>query len=67
MMDFLRIALGFMVLFSLIVAESANGSPRIQIDKPFPGLVLPSLKDGSPLSLTDFRGGKTILHVFASW
>jgi hypothetical protein len=30
-------------------------------------LVLPSLQDGSPRSLSDFLGRKVILHVFASW
>ncbi len=34
---------------------------------PFPDLALPSLADGSPTRLSDFRGTKVMLHVFASW
>lgn len=34
---------------------------------PFPTLSLPSLEDGRPASIADFRGRKVILHVFASW
>lgn len=33
----------------------------------FPTLSLPSLEDGRPASIADFRGQKIILHVFASW
>ena len=36
------------------------------VGEPFPGLVLPDL-DGTPRSIADFRGGKVVLHVFASW
>ena len=35
--------------------------------QPFPDLVLPSMTDGRPMSLSDFRGRKVILQVFASW
>lgn len=34
---------------------------------PFPTLSLPSLEDGRPASIADYRGQKVILHVFASW
>ena len=40
---------------------------RPVVGQAFPDLVLPSLDDGRPLSLADFRGKKVILHVFASW
>ena len=33
----------------------------------FPHLVLPSIYDGQPMSLADFRGQKVALHLFASW
>ncbi|MCH7824095.1 MAG: hypothetical protein IH849_04780 [Acidobacteria bacterium] len=33
----------------------------------FPDLAFPSLEDGSPTRLSDFRGHKVMLHVFASW
>ena len=39
----------------------------LEVGRPFPLLVLPAAADGRPLSLADFRGRKTILHVFASW
>lgn len=42
-------------------------SPGFAIGEVFPDIVLPSLKDGSPLSLAQFRGKKIILHIFASW
>lgn len=33
----------------------------------FPDLAFPSLEDGTPARLSDFRGKKVMLHVFASW
>jgi len=39
----------------------------VEVGKPFPHLTLPSLEDGSPSSIVQFRGKKTLLHVFASW
>lgn len=39
----------------------------IEVGKPFPGLILPTLGDGSPSAVSRFRGKKTLLHVFASW
>ena len=38
-----------------------------EVGKPFPTLAFPSLEDGHPRSITEFRGKKLILHVFASW
>lgn len=48
------------------VAAQAD-PPKFAIGEPFPDLTLPSLEDGSPASITVFRGKKIILHVFASW
>jgi len=42
-------------------------SAEFKVGEPFPSLVLPSLADGKPLSLAQFRGEKVILHIFASW
>jgi len=39
----------------------------IEEGEPFPDLVLPSMDDGSPMSIADFRGKRVMLHVFASW
>lgn len=51
-----------MVGFGLPVSET-----RFQVGETFPNLALPSLQDGRPTSLAQFRGKKVILHIFASW
>ena len=56
-----------------LLAPLATGSPvtagpaAIEVGQPFPDLVLPSLTDGRPDSIAAYRGGKIVLHVFASW
>ncbi|MEX2302582.1 MAG: hypothetical protein WD733_16685 [Bryobacterales bacterium] len=40
---------------------------RVEVGQPVPDLVLPSIADGRPTSLSQFRGKKIVLHVFASW
>ena len=40
---------------------------RFKVGEVFPDLALPSLEGGSPARLSDFRGHKVMLHVFASW
>ena len=49
------------------IAGPASGGDGLVPGEPFPGLVLPSMRDGSPGSISDFRGEKVFLHVFASW
>jgi hypothetical protein len=39
----------------------------IEIDAAFPGVWLPSAEDGRPMSISNFRGRRVVLHVFASW
>jgi hypothetical protein len=59
----------------LLVTGMASAQSRIaelsptgfQVGQAFPTLSLPSVEDGRPLSLADFRGKKVILHIFASW
>ena len=34
---------------------------------PFPDVVLPSYEDGTPMSISQFRGQRVLLHIFASW
>lgn len=41
--------------------------PGFEAGQVFPDLALPALDDGRPVRLSDFRGQKVILHVFASW
>jgi len=48
-------------------ADSSSGPQLFEVGRPFPSIVLPAAADGRPLSTADFRGRKTILHVFASW
>lgn len=47
-------------------SASAKEVP-VRVGEPFPALVLPSLADGSPLSIEPFRGRKVLLLQFASW
>lgn len=52
---------------------ASSGSAAQRRDSPFavgdlfPDLAFPSLEDGTPTRLSDFRGKKVMLHVFASW
>lgn len=46
---------------------SAPADVAIEVGRPFPNLVLPSLEDGRPSSLVQYKGKKILLHVFASW
>lgn len=48
-------------------AQLGEGPIRIEPGRPFQDIVLPSLEDGSPMWLRQFRGRKVLLHVFASW
>ncbi len=60
------IALAMTVSVAIGAGASAQ-SPQFEVGQPFPDIVLPSLEDGRPASIADFRGKKVILHVFASW
>lgn len=51
----------------LSASIAAADPPRFEVGSRFPQIVLPSLTDGRPMSLADFRGHKVILQVFASW
>ena len=65
---FSRITFSLAILLCLLFVSFSNAAPlKIQIGQPFPDLLLPSLEDGSPMSLTDYRGEKVMLHIFASW
>ncbi|MEM7584369.1 MAG: hypothetical protein AAF560_13355 [Acidobacteriota bacterium] len=44
-----------------------SGAADLEVGKPFPEIILPSLDDGKPVSLGSFRGRKLVLHVWASW
>ncbi len=51
----------------LLTPAAALASPIFEVGQPFPDLTLPSLHDGRPLRVADFRGQRVILQVFASW
>jgi hypothetical protein len=57
---FRSISRGFFFMLSLMAHGFENGTA-------FPDFSFPSLKDGEPVSITDYRGQKVVLHVFASW
>ncbi len=46
--------------------DAQDNKLKIIVGESFPNLVLPDMY-GEPASIADFRGKKTILHVFASW
>jgi hypothetical protein len=52
------------------MAPESSPTPRrgaFEVGQTFPDLMLPSLEDGQPTSMRDYRGQKVVLHVFASW
>jgi len=61
-----------LALLSLLTLSTMSHMPilaasALRVNEPFPDLTLPSLDGGKPLSISDFRGKKVVLHVFASW
>lgn len=54
------------LLWTSPLPASAKEVP-VRMGEPFPAVALPSLVDGSPLSIERFRGRKVLLHQFASW
>ena len=48
-------------------AQSSLPATDFQPGQQFPEVVLPSLKDGQPISITEFSGKKLIFPIFASW
>ena len=63
-------AVTLLPLIALAVPSEARGqrsSGGFEVGTPFPTLSFPSLADGRPASIADFRGQKVILHIFASW
>jgi hypothetical protein len=54
---------------SVIKEEAASMPDSVEFHEGqlFPTTVFPSILDGRPRSVGDFRGKKLILHIFASW
>jgi len=61
------IVLGFSVWISHLALLLAVQSAPFELGRPVPALTLPSITDGKPMSVADFRGRKVMLHVWASW
>ncbi|MEX2579953.1 MAG: hypothetical protein WD342_12920 [Verrucomicrobiales bacterium] len=55
-----------MAAAAVCLAGSANAAD-LSVGQPFPFQSFPSMEAGSPLSVTQFQGKKTVLHIFASW
>ena len=53
--------------FLLAAPADAGRLGAVEKGKSFPDLVLPSAADGAPLAVSQWRGKKLVLHVFASW
>ena len=47
------------------LAQPATYQPTV--GEPHPDFVLPSIADGTPIRLSDYRGKKVLLVHFASW
>ena len=57
---------GAMSTLLLLVSGVSARASAIEVGKPFPDLTLRAL-DGEASRVSDYRGQKLILHVFASW
>lgn len=66
-MKAIGVALTSSLLFVSVVAGALDRGPRFEAGQEFPDIVLPSLEDGRPISIADFRGKRVLLHMFASW
>ncbi len=70
-MKFIGLFVGILMLtipVTLVgLGQEAQMETGFRVGQVFPDIVLPSLEDGQPTSMSEFRGQKVILHVFASW
>jgi hypothetical protein len=59
-----------MMLGALILASALTAVPvetGTEVGQAYPVELLPSMDEGTPLSVARFRGQKVVLHQFASW
>jgi len=54
-------------LLGLLLLGACRGSVSPQLGRAAPAFTLPSLADGSPVSLDQFRGKVVLLNFFATW
>jgi cytochrome c biogenesis protein CcmG/thiol:disulfide interchange protein DsbE len=65
--EFMKRNLSPLVILSLGSMAMTAGAANLEVGKPFPALSLPSVEDGAPVSVADYRGEKLLVHIFASW
>ncbi len=63
----LAIAFQIMAISSARVSGQTTPPYSPNVDKPHSDFKLPSIEDGAPVRLSDFRGRKLLLIHFASW
>jgi peroxiredoxin len=52
----------------LVTLRDANADPyQPQVGQRHPDFTLPTISDGKPISLSQYRGQKVLLIQFASW
>lgn len=51
----------------LMAADASSGAYTPRVGEMHPDIVLPSLEDREPVSLSQFRGRKVLLVHMASW
>ncbi len=55
-----------LVTVLLLPSVASASAPVIEVGEPFPDLALRTL-DGEVSRVSNYRGTKLVLHVFASW
>jgi hypothetical protein len=63
----LSATIAFLSMLSFPESHSQVAVYQPEVGKPHPDFILPSIEDGSPIQLSDFRGKKVLLMHFASW
>ncbi len=65
------VGLILLAALGVTITYSRRPSPTMEIGtkvgQAYPNTIFPSLEDGRPVALSEFRGKKIILHHFASW
>ena len=65
------VGLILLAALGVTITYTRRPSPTMEIGtkvgQAYPNYIFPSLEDGRPVALSQFRGKKIILHHFASW
>ena len=65
------VGLILLAALGVTITHSSKPSPTLEIGtkvgQVYPNTIFPSLEDGRPVALFEFRGQKIILHHVASW